>query len=51
MSPRDYLRDMLVYLQDIAAFTTNGREEFMMDRKTQLAVIISQLPDDGSEQR
>jgi len=36
---RDYLQDMLEYLDSAAAFTTGGYEVFMRDRKTQFAVI------------
>jgi uncharacterized protein with HEPN domain len=36
---RDYLQDMLQYLDDVKAFTVDGREMFIHDRKTQLAVI------------
>lgn len=38
-SVRDYLQDFLDYLGYVADFTTGGRETFMLDRKTQLAVI------------
>lgn len=38
-SVHDYLRDFLDYLGYVADFTTSGRETFMLDRKTQLAVI------------
>jgi uncharacterized protein with HEPN domain len=30
---------MLEYLNNVEAFTTDGRQSFMNDRKTQLAVI------------
>lgn len=36
---RDYIKDMLDYLDTIQAFTSAGREAFLSDRKTQFAVI------------
>jgi len=54
-TPADYLRDMLHELDDIAAFTTEGKTAFMTDAKTRKAVIRSyevigeickRLPDD-----
>jgi uncharacterized protein with HEPN domain len=36
---RDYLLDILEYLDSVAAFTSDGRAAFMGDRKTQFAVI------------
>lgn len=36
---RSYLLDMRDYAQEIAGFVENGREHFMLDRKTQYAVI------------
>lgn len=38
-STRDYLNDMLDYLDNIQLFTADGRESFLDDRKTQFAVI------------
>jgi uncharacterized protein with HEPN domain len=35
----DYLRDMLEELDDVAAFTIDGKAAFMVDLKTQKAVI------------
>jgi len=52
---RDYLQDVLDYLDEAIAFTIEGRAVFMRDRKTQLAVIrvyeiigeiVKRLPDD-----
>jgi uncharacterized protein with HEPN domain len=37
----DYLQDLLQELADIAAFTTEGRDAFMGDVRTQKAVIRS----------
>jgi len=37
----DYVRDLLQELDDIAAFTVEGRDAFMRDVKTQKAVIRS----------
>lgn len=37
--PRDYLQDMLEYLDNANAFTADGRAAFMSDIKTQYAVI------------
>lgn len=37
----DYLLELLQELADIAAFTINGKDEFMSDVKTQKAVIRS----------
>jgi uncharacterized protein with HEPN domain len=37
----DYVRDLLQELDDIAAFTVEGRDAFMRDAKTQKAVIRS----------
>jgi uncharacterized protein with HEPN domain len=37
----DYLRDILQELDDIAAFTADGKDAFMADVKTQKAVIRS----------
>ena len=38
-SASDYLSDILEYIADIESFTESGREHFMTDRKTQLAVF------------
>lgn len=52
---QQHLMDMLDYAQAVADFTTDGRESFMNDRKTQFAVIrayevigeiAKRLPDD-----
>jgi uncharacterized protein with HEPN domain len=40
-TPPDYLRDLLRELDDIAAFTTTGKQTFMLDAKTRKAVIRS----------
>ena len=40
-TPADYLRDMLRELDDIAAFTTEGKTVFMVDARTRKAVIRS----------
>ncbi len=54
-TPADYLRDMLGELDDIAAFTAEGKAAFMTDAKTRKAVVRSyevvgeiakRLPDD-----
>jgi uncharacterized protein with HEPN domain len=54
-TPADYLRDMLCELDDIAAYTAEGKTTFMTDSKTRKAVIRSyevigeiakRLPDD-----
>ena len=54
-TPADYLRDMLHELDDVAAFTTEGKAAFRADAKTRKAVIRSyevigeiakRLPDD-----
>lgn len=54
-TPADYLRDMLRELDDVAAFTTEGKTAFKRDAKTRKAVIRSyevvgeiakRLPDD-----
>ena len=36
-----YLRDLLLYVTDVEAFTADGRDFFMQDRKTQASVIRS----------
>ena len=36
---RDYLTDILEYVEDIASFTEAGEHHFMTDKKTQLAVM------------
>lgn len=36
-----YLRDLITELNDVAAFTTDGREAFMANRMAQKAVIRS----------
>jgi uncharacterized protein with HEPN domain len=36
---KQYLQDILVYLDDIEVFTHDGRAAFAADRKTQFAVI------------
>ncbi len=38
-SSRYYLRDILQYVVDVESFTQTGKDDFMADRKTQLAVI------------
>lgn len=38
-SAHQYLRDILLYLDKIVLFTSNGRDEFFADEKTQFAVI------------
>ncbi|MAS38109.1 MAG: DUF86 domain-containing protein [Anaerolineaceae bacterium] len=40
-SSTDYLRDLLLELDDIAAFTTEGKQQFVRDAKTRKAVIRS----------
>jgi uncharacterized protein with HEPN domain len=54
-TPADYLRDMLRELDDVAAYTSEGKAAFMTDSKTRKAVIRSyevvgeiakRLPDD-----
>lgn len=54
-TPADYLRDMLHELDEIAAFTVEGKVAFMTDAKTRKAVVRSyevvgeickRLPDD-----
>lgn len=37
----DYLEDILREIDDVEAFTTEGRTAFMLDRRTQKAVIRS----------
>lgn len=36
-----YLRDILQELEDVESFTTDGHEAFLLDRKTQKAVMRS----------
>ncbi len=36
---KNYLQDVLLYIADIRSFTTQGKDFFTQDRKTQLAVI------------
>ena len=52
-SERDRLNDLLLQLKDVEAFTIEGRDAFLRDRKTQNAVarcyeiigeIVKQLP-------
>jgi uncharacterized protein with HEPN domain len=35
----DYLRDILDYLEHVEQFTSEGREVFLQDQKTQFAVM------------
>jgi uncharacterized protein with HEPN domain len=37
--PSLYLKDMLDHLDAVRDFTAEGREEFLLDRRTQMAVI------------
>lgn len=39
MTARAYLRDKLQYLSDVQDFTADGQDAFLLDCKTQLAVI------------
>jgi uncharacterized protein with HEPN domain len=57
---RDYLLDMLDYMDKIASFTHSGRASFFEDEKTQMAVIrayevigeiAKRLPDSLLEQQ
>ena len=50
-----YLQDILAYLDDIEQFTAEGKPAFMLDRRTQYAVvrayevigeIVKRLPED-----
>jgi uncharacterized protein with HEPN domain len=56
----DYLQDILDYIADIESFTHTGEDDFMQDRKTQLAVIqayqvigeiVKRLPDGMLDQQ
>ena|SRR5258707_15002330 len=38
-TPREYLHDLNHYIERVADFTKDGRDEFMKDDKTQFAVI------------
>lgn len=40
-TPGDYLRDLLQELDDISAFSADGKDAFMADVKTQKAVVRS----------
>lgn len=40
-TPSDYLRDVLRELDDIASFTSAGKQTFLLDAKTRKAVICS----------
>lgn len=40
-TPSDYLRDVLRELDDIASFTSAGKQTFLLDAKTRKAVIRS----------
>lgn len=37
----DYLRDMLRELDDVAVFTSSGKQAFLLDNKTRKAVVRS----------